>query len=125
MRFLQVCSSRGREPDGWHGTGVSRKFPIYHEVFSSTQAHTYQSRTPAHSRHAHRNTVLSGIFISANYGLTNASQPYKGEKGEQLTRNCHFARKQLSLEEFTMVMNSLKTEDAHDQMREARQIFQR
>ena len=24
--------SRGRKPDGWYGTGVSLKIPIYHEL---------------------------------------------------------------------------------------------
>jgi len=29
---LQVCQSRGREPDAWHGTGVSLKVPEYHQL---------------------------------------------------------------------------------------------
>ena len=35
------------------------------------------------------------------------------------------ARKQISREEFTMVMGTLKTEDAHDQMMDARELFKR
>ena len=27
-----VCSSRGREPDAWHGTGLSAKTAVYHEL---------------------------------------------------------------------------------------------
>jgi hypothetical protein len=30
--ICEVCQSRGREPDGYHGTGVSLKIPVYHEL---------------------------------------------------------------------------------------------
>ena len=30
--ICEVCQSRGREPDGYHGTGVSLRIPVYHEL---------------------------------------------------------------------------------------------
>ena len=30
--ICEVCQSRGREPDDYHGTGVSLKTPVYHEL---------------------------------------------------------------------------------------------